>query len=137
MALKSPVENIPWNKKSLEIKSYHFETLFSRTPVWFYAKKSPEKALSVENAWDWDQRMFITIEIRDLTLKTPLAILNIQMHRKKGLFMKTSKNWPYFPKTFSLFYFQFQKKGTFPPKYLFSRFFFLWLSYIDLVKILC
>ena len=42
-------------KNSPEIKSYQFETLFSRTfflaPVWFYTKKSSEKSpLTSENA---------------------------------------------------------------------------------------
>ena len=32
---------------------------------------------------------------KDLTLKTPQAILNIPMHRRKSLFMKTSETWPH------------------------------------------
>ena len=46
----------PFIKKSPEIKSYRFKTLFSKTfflaPVWFYTKKSSEKSpLTSENAW--------------------------------------------------------------------------------------
>ena len=37
---------------------------------------------------------------KELILKTPLAILNMQMHRRKVLFMKTSKNWSHFPNFF-------------------------------------
>ena len=47
------MEKSPFIKKSPEIKSYQFETLFSRTfflaPVWFYTKKSSEKKSS--NKW--------------------------------------------------------------------------------------
>ena len=56
----------PWNKNSLEIKSYHFETLFSIT-FWFqcdFMQKRPRKTspILVENAWE--QRMFTTMQKR-------------------------------------------------------------------------
>ena len=79
-----------------------FWDFFSGSSMILYKKKSPEKSSwIVENAWE--QRMFITMEGRDWTLKTPLAILNMQMQRKKSPFRKTSKNWPHFPKTFFSF----------------------------------
>ena len=90
--LKSPVEKSPWNKKSIEIKSYHFETIFSRTfflaPVWFLYKKVPGKKshFTVKNAWK--QRMFTTMEKNDFILKTPVSIFIMQMHRRKVLFIK-------------------------------------------------
>ena len=43
----------------------------------------------VENAWE--QKMFTTMEKRPLNLNTPLAIFNEMMHKRKVLFMKTSK----------------------------------------------
>ena len=50
---KSLVEKSPVIKKSPEIKSYQFETLFSRifflVPAWFYTKKSSENKSS--NKW--------------------------------------------------------------------------------------
>ena len=77
-----------FEKKFSEIKSYQFETLFSRTfflvPVWFHRKKSPEKCpLVVKNAWE--QRMFTAMEKRRLILRTPLAIFNMQMDWGKRL----------------------------------------------------
>ena len=43
----------------------------------------------MENAWE--QRMFITMEKQGFDIKTPLAILDMQMHIRKVLFMKTSQ----------------------------------------------
>ena len=55
----------------------------SKTPVWFYAKKVPrKKALDSGKCMGSGTMDVYNIEIRDLKLKTPLAILNIQMHRK-------------------------------------------------------
>ena len=58
------MEKSPFIKKSPEIKSYQFETFFSRTfflvPVWFYTKTSPERSpILVDNTWE--QRMFTTM----------------------------------------------------------------------------
>ena len=53
-------------------------------------QKVPQKKhLFVENAWE--QRMFTTMEKKVLDIKTPLAILDMQMHIRKVLFMKTSQ----------------------------------------------
>ena len=100
MTLNGPVEKSPWNKKSLEIKSYHFETLFSWTFLWFqyYTKKSSYSG----NAWE--QRLFTTIK-RGLILKSPMAMLKIQMHRRKVLFMKTFQTWPHFSEALILVFF--------------------------------
>ena len=68
MALKSPVEKSHTNKKSQEIKLYHFETLFSRTFFWFhgfYTKMFSEKRpILVEKTCG--QRMFTTKQKRQL-----------------------------------------------------------------------
>ena len=47
-----------------------------------------------------EQRMFTTIEKRNL--KTSLVIFNMQMHRRKVLFMKTSQT--YFPRLRTFFF---------------------------------
>ena len=122
-------------KKVLEIKSswkqsptilrLYFLGLFL-VPVWFYTKKSPEKSpLIVEKAWE--QRMFITMEKGGLILKTPLAILNMQMHKRKVLFMKTSQTWPHFLKTWDFFlgffFFGFIFFRTFTPVIIFPEIF--------------
>ena len=66
----------PCNKKS-----YHFETLFSRT---FLCKNVPGKSpIIVENAWE--QKKFTTLEKMPLILKTPRAIFNMKIHRRKRL----------------------------------------------------
>ena len=58
--------------------------------------KSP---LIVENL-DRNKGCLQTWTKRGLILKTPLPKFNMKMHRRKIHFMKTSKTWPYFPKTF-------------------------------------
>ena len=59
-ALKSPVEKIPFIKKSLEIKSYQFET--------------------------WEQRMFPSKkEAIDIKNTQAMAIFKKQMHKKSFL----------------------------------------------------
>ena len=74
------MEKSPLNKKSLEIKSYHFETLFSRlfSSPRMILYKSPFK---MENAR----------KQKGLDIKTPVGILDMQMHRRKVGFMKASK----------------------------------------------
>ena len=44
-----------------------------------YADAQKKSPFLVENAWK--QRMFTTLEKRDLIFKTPLAIFNMQMYR--------------------------------------------------------
>ena len=66
------------------MKSYHFETLLSRTFFWFQydfiQKNSTEKSpFTVKNAWK--ERMFTTMEKMDLKVETPVGIFNMQMHR--------------------------------------------------------
>ena len=52
------MEKSPFIKKSPEIKSPQFETLFSRpfflAPIWFHTKTSPgiKSPIIVENAWE-------------------------------------------------------------------------------------
>ena len=55
-------------KKSPEIKSYQFETLFSRTfflaPVWFYTKSPRKKSpLTSENAWFTMEKEVLVVNI--------------------------------------------------------------------------
>ena len=102
MTLNGPVEKSPWNKKSLEIKSYHFETLFSWTFLWFQYDIIQKKSSYSGNAWE--QRLFTTIK-RGLILKSPMAMLKIQMHRRKVLFMKTFQTWPHFSEALILVFF--------------------------------
>ena len=75
------------NKKSLKIKSYHFETLFSRTFFWFqiFYKKSP---LIVENAWK--QRIFTTIEKRLDIKNTPGYIRHADLYMKSPFYENVS-----------------------------------------------
>ena len=53
-------------------------------------KNVPEKSpLIVEKAWE--QRISTTMQKSDLISKTPLTVFNMQMHRRKVLFRKTSQ----------------------------------------------
>ena len=69
----------PWNKNSLEIKSYQFETLFSTNfillPVWFYAKTSPENKSYFSRKCMGTKDVYNNAKKGQLILKTPLAIL--------------------------------------------------------------
>ena len=66
----SPVEKSPRNKKSLEIKSCHFETLILRiiclvsTFSMILYKNVPGKNIPLIVVNEWEQRMFTTIEIK-------------------------------------------------------------------------
>ena len=75
------MEKSPFLKKSPEIKSYQFKTLFSKTFSFFwlqydFIQKRPRKKspIIVENAWE--QRVFA--KKGQLILKTP--IFKLQMH---------------------------------------------------------
>ena len=91
----------PWNKKSLEIKSYHFQTFFLGLFFWLQYdfkkstwKKSP---FLVENAWE--QRMFTTMEKQGLDIKNAPGYIHLQVLRRKVLFM----TGPHAPKTKAFF----------------------------------
>ena len=58
-------------------------------------KKSP---LIVEI--EWEQKMFTTMEKRDLILKTPRAIFNMQMQRRKVRFIKNVSDLTSFSQDF-------------------------------------
>ena len=116
------MEKSSLNKKFLDIKFYHFETLFSRTfflvPV-FYTKMSPEKSpLVLENAWE--QRMFTIMEKKRIwNIKN--AVANLYSNIKE----KFSQTCPHFSKTFFLVFFS---------SYIFSpRLEFMWSFTRDFV----
>ena len=113
----------------MEIKSYHFETFFQGLLFWlqydFLHKRLRKKVLLL-----WKMHgMFTTMEKRDLILKAPLAIFNMQIHKRKKSLKLSFRDFQWH------FVLGLQKFGTFLPKILFSGFFqklfFLWLSYID------
>ena len=64
MVLKVQWKISPWSKKSLEIKSYHFETFFSGllsgSRYDFIQKRLGKSPIMVENAWE--QRIFTTMQ---------------------------------------------------------------------------
>ena len=91
-------------------------------------------------------RMFTTMKEEGIEIfKTPLAIYNMQMQRRKVSFIKTSQTLPnYQNRTFFIVYFlqiyffglnscaliSWYFIGRFSG-YFFQKLFFLWLSYID------
>ena len=123
------MEKSPFIKKSPKIKSYQFETLFSRTfflaPVWFYTKKSSEK--KSYNKWKCmihNSRFFFSSDLfssglfsRDLISKdftgSPHTILGKKVPgiQNTGLYFQ----WHFFQ--------GLDKIRTFFPKFLFPGFF--------------
>ena len=95
----------PWNKKLVEIKSYYFQTdfqgLFSSSNIIWY-KKVPGKKSYKSRKWKVT-RDFYSHAKKGLSIKTPLAIFNMQMYTRKVLLLKTSQAWPHFHKTLDYF----------------------------------
>ena len=135
------MEKSPFIKKSPQIKSYQFETLFSRTfflaPVWFYTKKSSGKSpLTSENAWFtilgfsfpriyFLQDLFIGILFPEtlLPIGSPHTILGKKSPRNpkhRTLFPLTffSKDLIKFGLFFQSFYFQVFFRNFFPGTFL-------------------
>ena len=56
--------------------------------IWIYTKTSEKSSITVENAWK--QKIFKTMQKSAIDIKNTQAIFDIQMHRKKVFFMKTS-----------------------------------------------
>ena len=126
------MEKSPFIIKSLEIKSYQFETLFSRTfflaPVWFYTKKVLGKKSS--NKWKcMIHKSFFQVFLF-------LGFILFRTFFPEILFPETLMAWPpyYFRKKvpgiqntglyFQWHLFQGLKKiRTFFPKFLFPGFF--------------
>ena len=101
----------------MEIKSYHFETFFQGLLFWlqydFIHKRLRKKVLLL-----WKMHgMFTTMEKRDLILKAPLAIFNMQMHKRKKSLKLSFRDFQWH------FVLGLQKIGTSLPKILFSGFF--------------
>jgi len=73
------------------MKDYHFDTSFSRTVFWSQYDLIQKIPLILENAWE--QSIFTTMDKKglELILNTPLAIFNMQMHRRKFLSRNTSQ----------------------------------------------
>ena len=88
---KSCGKKCPWNKKSLEIKSYHFRTLFFRT---FFL-------VSVQCMGTKD--VYYHAKKRAIDIKTPLVIFNMQ---KKVLFIKNVSDLTSFSQDYGLFFLQ-------------------------------
>ena len=79
--LNFSTNEVLWKISSCNKKSYHFETLFSRT---FLYKKVPGKSpVIVENVWE--QWMLTTIKKGQLILKNTPGYIQMQIHRKNPL----------------------------------------------------
>ena len=140
-------KKVLWGKNALKfivsgnkVKSFWdsiFYTFFSDSSMITYKKVSGKKSC-------YNDKCMIKKDVynhgkRGLILNTLLAVFNMQMHRRKFLFMKTSQTRPHFSKTLEFIssdiLSQDFRKLVFLPKFLFPVFFletfFLWFFPID------
>ena len=82
-------------KKISGNKSYHFGTLSGSSMILYKKPSFNGKCMGLKDVYNHGKR--------GLLLKTPLATFNIEMHKRKFLFRKTSQSWFHFPKTWDFF----------------------------------